>query len=157
MNVRRILWHSQVWTVSNRRLIDICLKHSFYTVSFISNLYIFVFLLALTPWDSSESYSSWALPWLSGLIWYNNNNNNYIKRFLCFNGKFHELSRLCGYVPYLWNNRMLASSYEVGISMIFSGSPSNYIFGIMSTYLISRDMALLNELLMIFFTGESWN
>ena len=32
--------------------------------------------LASTSWDSSESYSPWALPWVSGLIFYNNNNNN---------------------------------------------------------------------------------
>ena len=44
MNVRRILWHSQVWTISNRKLIDICLKHSFYTVSFISNLHPIQFI-----------------------------------------------------------------------------------------------------------------
>ena len=30
----------------------------------------------MTPWDSSEFYCPWALPWVSGLIFYNNNNNN---------------------------------------------------------------------------------
>ena len=93
------MWHSQNLTVSNRKLKDICLKHSFYTVSFISNLSIF-FLpvdLALTPWDSSESYSPWALPWVSGLITYNNNNNYSNISLSVYRGQFILLTLL-----YIW-------------------------------------------------------
>ena len=55
----------------------------FYMYRFTFNpIYIYFFPscfpddLALTPWDSSESYGPRALPWVSGLIFYNNKNNN---------------------------------------------------------------------------------
>ena len=47
-----------------------------------SDSFFFCFLscfpddLTMTPWDSSESYSPWALPWASGFIFYNNDNNS---------------------------------------------------------------------------------
>ena len=81
MNVQRILWHSQVWMVSNLKLIDIYLKHSFCTASFLSNLFFFVFLLVflmilLRPLGTLWSLIVlWAFPWVSGLIFYNNNDD----------------------------------------------------------------------------------
>ena len=54
-NLKRILWHSQVWTISNHKLISICLKSIYFFVFDICLMsYIFPFLFF---WWSYESIS----------------------------------------------------------------------------------------------------